>query len=317
MAVKFDLVTGGAGFIGAHLVARLVEDGRTVRVLDDMSTGQVDRLAPYADQVELVEGDLVTEDLRSVVSDVERVFHLAAVPSVLRSVREPIRSHESNASGTLRLLVAARDAGVKRFVHSSSSSIYGDTPGLPKRETMPTRPLSPYGVAKLAAEGYVRVFATLYGMRTVSLRYFNVFGPGQDPNSAYAAVIPLFVRRALAGQAVPVRGDGEQMRDFTYVENVIEANMAAATAESTPGAAFNIAAGAPHSVNQLIDQLSRCLAREVQVEHVEPVPGDIRDSFGDISAARAELGWEPHVAFDEGLSRTVRWYEERLSRAPS
>ncbi len=312
-----DLVTGGAGFIGSHLVPALVERGRRVRIVDDLSTGDEARLAGVRSRVDLVRADLASADLGAIFDGVERVFHLAAVPSVPRSVRDPLRAHTSNATATIRTLVAARDAGVARVVLSSSSSVYGETDMLPKHERLPPVPLSPYAVAKLAAEGYARVFARLYGLRTVTLRYFNVFGPAQDPASAYAAVIPLFTTRALAGQALPVFGDGEQTRDFTYVENVVRANLAAAEADVPGGRVYNVAAGAPVSVNGLVAALERILGRSLAVEHLPERPGDVRHSHADISAARAELGWQPTVAFEEGLRHTVEWYRARTTVAVS
>src|SRR5207302_720123 len=225
-----------------------------------------------------------------------------------RSVKDPERTHASVATATLRLLIAARNAGIARVVLSSSSSVYGETEISPKREDLEPRPISPYGVAKVAAELYARTFARLYGLRTVSLRYFNVFGPEQDPESPYAAVIPLFLRLAFAGQPLPVRADGEQTRDFTYVENIVEANLAAAAANVPGGSVYNIAAGAPRSLNDLVFELSAILGRQLPVEHVPAVPGDIRHSHADISAAHRDLGWSPTVSFAEGLRRTVDWY---------
>ncbi|MBI4348324.1 MAG: NAD-dependent epimerase/dehydratase family protein [Elusimicrobia bacterium] len=310
-----DLVTGGAGFIGSHLVGSLVGQGRRVRVVDDLSTGDERRLDGVASRIELVRADLATADLRTIMEGVERVFHLAAVPSVPRSVRDPVRSHHASATATLRLLTAARDAGVRRVVLSSSSSVYGDTAVLPKHEGIAPSPVSPYGVAKLAAEGYGRVFARLFGLSTVALRYFNVFGPSQDPSSEYAAVIPLFVTRALSDAPVTVFGDGEQTRDFTYVENAVQANLAAAEAAIEGGRAYNIAAGSPVSVNGLIAAIERTLGRPVRVEHRQPRVGDILHSSADVTAAARDLGWRPTVRFDEGIRRTIAWYRERAASA--
>jgi UDP-glucose 4-epimerase len=311
-----DLVTGGAGFIGAHLVAALVRSGRRVRVVDDLSTGDATRLAATRSAVELITADLSTADLGPTFDGVERVFHLAAVPSVPRSVRDPMRSHTSNATATLRTLIAARDAGVRKVVLSSSSSVYGETTVQPKHEALPTVPVSPYAVAKLAVEGYGRVFARLYGLPVVTLRYFNVFGPFQDPSSAYAAVIPLFVSRALAGEVLPIFGDGEQTRDFTYVDNAVRANIAAAEAHVADGRAYNIAAGHPVSVNALVGALERILGRSLTVEHHPERPGDIRHSHADISAARTDLDWRPSVAFEDGLRLTVDWFRARSPVRP-
>ncbi len=306
-----DLVTGGAGFIGSHLVARLVADGRRVRVVDDLSTGDVARLTSVRDSIDFVRADLATADLSPLLSDVGRVFHLAAVPSVPRSVRDPLTTHHAVATATLRLLLAARDAEVARLVFSSSSSVYGESSTLPKHEEMSLQPLSPYGIAKAAAERYVMVFASLYGLRTVSLRYFNVFGPAQDPHSQYAAVIPLFITRALEGKELTINGDGEQTRDFTFVDNVVEANIRAASADVPGGRAYNAAAGDPRSLNELVAALEDVLGRRPEVRLGPPRPGDIRHSHADIRRAREELSWEPTVTFEEGLRRTVRWYRER------
>lgn len=310
-----DLVTGGAGFIGSNVVARLVAADRDVRVVDDLSTGDEARLAPHRHRIELIRADLVTADLAPILEGVERVFHLAAVPSVPRSVEDPLHSHHTSATATLRVLLAAREAQVRRFVHSSSSSIYGDTPALPKGEDMPLAPVSPYGIAKAAAEGYVRAFARLYGLYTVALRYFNVFGPTQDPTSGYAAVIPLFISRALDGRPLPIFGDGHQTRDFTFVDNVVGANLTAAAADVPPGRAYNIAGGQPHSVLDLVAALERVLGRRLAVEHRPPRAGDIVHSYADVSAAKAELGWSATIDFEEGLRRTVEWYRTHTSGA--
>ena len=311
MTVPMDLVTGGAGFIGAHLVTRLVHEGRRVRVVDDLSTGMLDRLSPVRGSIELIRADLAAADLTPIVAGAERVFHLAAIPSVPRSVRDPLTTHHASATATLRLLLACRDAGVGRVVLSSSSSVYGDSEVSPKHEGLATKPLSPYAVAKLAAEGYARVFASLHGLGTVTLRYFNVFGPWQDPASAYAAVIPLFITRALRGEPLPVFGDGTQTRDFTYVDNVVEANLKAAAAEVPGGRVYNIAGGAPHSLADVVAALSAFAGRELTVDYRPPRPGDILHSHADVSAAARELSWRPSVPFAEGLRRTFEWYRQR------
>lgn len=307
LRVTIDLVTGGAGFIGSHVVRRLVHEGRTVRVVDDLSTGSVERLSDLRDRIELVQADLATADLDPVLKDVRRVFHLAAVPSVPRSVRDPLRTHDSVATATLRTLIAARDAAVARFVFSSSSSVYGETTVSPKHEGLGPRPVSPYATAKLAAELYSRQFADLYGLATVSLRYFNVFGPQQDPTSPYAAVVPRFITQALRGQPLTVNGDGSQTRDFTYVEDVVAANLAAANDRAPSGRVYNIAAGSPHSINELVDALGALVGRALAVEHGPPRAGDIRHSHADIAAAARDLGWSPSVSFTEGLRRTIEW----------
>lgn len=303
-----QLVTGGAGFIGSHLVRRLVSDGARVRIVDDLSTGSLERLADVRAEIDLIEADLAVADLGRILRGVDRVFHLAAVPSVPRSVKDPFKSHTSVVTATLRLLIAARDVGVRRLVLSSSSSVYGNSEVSPKHEGMPPRPLSPYAVAKSAAEGYARVFSGLYGLRTVALRYFNVFGPGQDPVSAYAAVIPRFIRSALASEPLTVYGDGSQTRDFTYVDNVVDANLRAADADAPVGAVFNVAAGQPHTVNELVAMLQEIIGRPVTVTHAEARPGDIVHSHANIDAARHHLGWSPTVDLREGLRRTVEWY---------
>lgn len=299
------LVTGGAGFIGSHLVRRLLADGNDVRVIDDLSTGRRSNLAGTA--AELIEADLVTAPLDSLVADREVIFHLAAVGSVPRSVRDPLRSHEAAATATLRLLIAARDASVSRFVNSSSSSVYGDVAQPPMRESMPTLPRSPYAVAKLAAEGYVRVFAQLYGMSTVTLRYFNVFGPRQSPDSAYAAAIPRFIKAYRDRQSPVVYGDGRQSRDFTYVDNVVDANLLAATVSGLAGESINVAAGDPRSVLDVLDAIADHFG--YRVEHLlEPArAGDIRDSHADISLAQRLFGYGPRIDFATGLARTAEW----------
>ena len=299
------LVTGGAGFIGSHLVRRLLADNESVRVLDDLSTGRRENLSGC--DVDLVERDLVIGELADVVGGIGTIFHLAAVPSVPRSVSDPLRSHHAAATGTLRLLEAARREGVRTVITSSSSSVYGDVAAPPMRESMATMPRSPYAVAKLAAEGYTRVFAGLYGMRTVSLRYFNVFGPRQDPTSAYAAAIPKFITAYMERRAPVVFDDGRQSRDFTFVENVVEANMRAAAAPTLAGESVNIAAGAPRSVLDVLRAISAVFGYWLEPEFKPARPGDIRDSHADITVARRLIGFEPVVDFDDGLRATVDW----------
>jgi UDP-N-acetylglucosamine/UDP-N-acetyl-alpha-D-glucosaminouronate 4-epimerase len=308
-----DLVTGGAGFIGSHLVLHLVGLGRGVRVVDDLSTGMIERLESVRGSIDFVKADLARVDLGPIVADVDRIFHLAAVPSVPRSVRDPLTSHSSVATATLRLLIAARDSGVQRFVLSSSSSVYGETDVSPKHEGLPLRPLSPYAVAKVAAENYARVAAHLYGLSTVSLRYFNVFGPRQDPSSPYAAVIPRFIRAALKGQTLTIHGDGEQTRDFTFVDDVVAANIAAARSDGPTGSAYNIAAGDARTVKDLVDVLEGVVGRPIHVEHDDPRPGDIRHSQADVSAAARDLSWRPAVGLADGLRRTVEWYRSHTA----
>lgn len=299
------LVTGGAGFIGSHVVRRLLAERIEVRVLDDLSTGSRENLDGLG--VELLVRDLARDPLDDAVHGIDAVLHLGALGSVPRSVADPLASHHAAATGTLRLLVACREAGVGRFVSSSSSSVYGNVATPPMREAMPTAPRSPYAVAKLASEGYVRVFAQLHGMHTVNLRYFNVFGPRQSPNSPYAAVIPLFVRAALRGESPRVNGDGRQSRDFTYVDNVVDANLLAARAPHLGGESINIAAGSPHSLLDVLDAIGAFLGKPVVPTFGPERPGDIRDSHADITLAREVLGFTPRVPFDEGLRRTIAW----------
>jgi nucleoside-diphosphate-sugar epimerase len=311
------LVTGGAGFIGSNLVEALLRRGEAVVVLDDFSTGrranldQALRARPAgAPDPEILEGDLRDEALlRRAVRGVTHVLHQAALPSVQRSVEEPLLSHEVNATGTLRLLLAARDAGVARFVYASSSSVYGDTPDLPKREDMPAAPMSPYAASKLAGEHYCRMFTALYGLETVSLRYFNIFGPRQDPNSQYAAVIPNFVRAAIGGAAPTVYGDGLQSRDFTYVDNAVEANLLACEAPpAAAGRAYNIGCGDSATLLDLLRLLGAITGAPVAPAHAPPRPGDVRHSRAAIDAARAALGYAPSIGLEEGLRRTVAWF---------
>jgi len=299
------LVTGGAGFIGSHLVRRLVADGHSVRVVDDLSTGHRENLEGCA--VEIAARDLSRDALDDLVRGVDVVFHLAAIPSVPRSVSAPLHSHEASATATLRLLEACRAAGVPRFINSSSSSVYGNVAQPPMRESMPTLPRSPYAVAKLAAEGYTRVFAGLFGMSTVSLRYFNVFGPRQDPKSAYAAAIPRFMTAYLQHERPKVFDDGLQSRDFTYVANVVEANLCAARAVRLGGESVNIAAGSPRTVLDLLHAIAEIVGDWIEPEFLPPRPGDIRDSHADITLARELLDYSPRVDFADGLRETVEW----------
>jgi len=304
------LVTGGAGFIGSHVARTLAGDGCTVRVLDNLSTGNPENIADVSEPIDFQEGDLRDLDsVRRAVADVEYVLHLGALPSVPRSVQDPITANDANTSGTLNLLVAARDAKVKRLVFSSSSSVYGDTPVLPKRENMKPQPLSPYAVQKLAGEHYCRIFHALYGLETIALRYFNVFGPRQNLKSQYAAVIPIFISRLAGNQSPLIHGDGGQTRDFTFVADVVRANRCACTAPAEAvGQVFNVACGRRVSVNDLAAQLIETMGKQIDPEHDDPVPGDVRDSQADITKARELLGWEPQVEFADGLRRTIAWY---------
>jgi nucleoside-diphosphate-sugar epimerase len=302
------LVTGGAGFIGSNLVRKLVEAGVRVRVADDLSTGKGGNLAGLPG-VQFCQGDLSQIPMGPILDGVEVVFHLAAVPSVPRSVEDPLRSHETSATATLRLLTAARDAGVRRFITSSSSSVYGNVAEMPVAESAPTAPRSPYAVGKLASEGYTRVFGTLYGMSTVSLRYFNVFGPRQDPDSQYAAVIPRFITAYMRREHPCVFGDGRQSRDFTYVDNVVEANLLAAAAPNLAGETINIASGEAYTLLELLAELQSFLGTRLDPEFGPDRPGDIRHSHANIGLARELLGYQPQVDFREGLRRTVEWFK--------
>ncbi len=314
------LVTGGAGFIGSHLVEALLRRGAEVRVLDSFATGRPDNLTGLGlgrgGELDLVEGDLRDRDaVRRAVEGCDSVFHQGAVPSVQRSVEDPAGTHATNVGGTIHVLLAARDAGVRRVVYASSSSVYGDSPTLPKVETMPASPLSPYAVQKLAGELYARIAGPLFGVEAVSLRYFNVFGPRQDPRSEYAAVIPRFATALLRGEAPTVFGDGEQSRDFTYVENVVEANLLALAApgSAVAGQALNVASGERHTLNELLSILRAKTGRaNVEARYEAPRAGDVRHSLADIDRARSLLGYEPRISFAEGVERTVAWYRERV-----
>ena len=300
------LVTGGAGFIGSRLVERLLRIGHDVRVLDNFSTGHRANLAPFAVDIDIVEGDIRSHEcVHNAVRGCDAVLHEAALPSVPRSIVDPLTSHATNATGTLNVLLAARDEDVRRLVFASSSSVYGAVEGLPKRETMQTMPISPYATAKLAAESYCRSFHEVYGLETVALRYFNVFGPRQDPNSEYAAVIPKFIAAYAAGRAPTIYGDGEQSRDFTYVDNVVDANLAALEAPGVSGRAFNIACGERITLNALTDELRAQMGVDIEPLHGPARPGDILHSLADVQRARDELDYEPRIGFSEGLRRTV------------
>lgn len=304
-------VTGGGGFIGSNIVARLVHNGDEVRVVDDFSTGRRCNLEGLEDEITLYEGSITDVDLLAEVFDgVDYVLHQAAVPSVQRSVEDPVTSDRANVGGTLKVLETARQTSVKRVVYASSSSVYGDSEELPKHEDMRPMPKSPYAASKLAGEYYCSVYNDLFDLETVCLRYFNVFGPRQDPGSDYAAVIPIFVRCALEDRTASVFGDGEQSRDFTYVENAVQANLLAATAEDAPGAVCNVGCGERYTLNTLLDMLGSILEKKVDREYTSPRPGDVRHSEADISRAQDLLGYSPEVGFKEGLRHTVAWYSE-------
>ncbi len=300
------LVTGGAGFIGSNLVAALLERGDEVRVLDNFSTGSRANLGALGREVEVVEGDLRSyERVHTAVRGTEVVFHQGALGSVPRSVQDPLTSTAVNVEGTLNVLLAARDEGIRRVVAASSSSVYGDGGTFPRVETQAPNPISPYAVAKLAAERFCVSFTRVYGIETVALRYFNVFGPRQDPSSQYAAVVPRFIRLVADGEPVTVHGDGEQSRDFTYVENVVRANLLAVDAAYAAGRVLNIATGGSETVNALADTVGRLLGRPVEKLYGPAQPGDVRESWADVTAARDAIGYEPAVGFEEGLRRTI------------
>lgn len=303
------LVTGGAGFIGSHIAEALVRRGDAVRVLDNLSTGFRSNLEHLGDRVEFVEGDLLDYRLlEELVDGVDCVFHQAALASVPRSVERPLDTHAACATGTLNLLDAARRAGVRRLVYAASSSAYGDQPYSSKREIDLPDPISPYGAAKLAGEYYCRAFQATYGFETVAIRYFNVFGPRQDPGSPYSAVIPLFITAILSGRRPVVYGDGYQSRDFTYVANVVHANLLAADAEGVAGRVFNAAGGRSITLLELLGAINDVLGTQVEPEFAPPRPGDIRESMADISMARTVLGYEPQVDFLDGLRRSIDYY---------
>lgn len=308
------VITGGAGFIGSHLARALVTRGETVRVVDDLSTGRIENLADILDEVELLEGDIRDPGhMARAVRSAEVVLHQAALPSVPRSIADPRASLDANVMGTLAVLEAARDAGVRRVVQASSSSVYGDTPVLPKATEMRPRPRSPYAAAKLAAEVLGQAFSASYGLEVVGLRYFNVFGPRQDPHSAYAAVIPRFITAVLEGRPVTVFGDGQQSRDFTFIDNVVAANLLAARADGVGGEVFNVATGRAISVNDMLDTICRQLGRNAEVTFEAPRVGDVRDSLADIGPATDLLGYRPQVGFEDGIKRTIASFVEARS----
>jgi UDP-glucose 4-epimerase len=305
-AVQKSLVTGGCGFIGSHLVEALVRQGHDVRVLDDLSTGQEANLAAVKGRAEVRRGSITDPaTVREAVQGREVVYHLAALPSVARSVEEPVATHEVCATGTLRILDASRQAGVRRVVYAASSSAYGDTPGAVRTEDDPLAPLSPYAAAKLAGEHYCRCFTVVYGLETVRLRFFNIFGPRQDPRSPYSGVIALFTAALAEGRVPRIDGDGQQSRDFTYVDNAVQAVMKAATAPAAVGQVYNVGTGTSTSVLQLVEQLNKLLGTHLTATHGPPRAGDVRHSQADISRARRDLGYAPAVSFAEGLRRTL------------
>lgn len=305
------LVTGGAGFIGSHIVRGLLERGDEVVVADNLCTGSLENLREVESKIEFRELDLAHPDQAGQAAEgIEAVVHEAAIPSVPRSVADPVGTNNANINGTLNMLVAARDAGVKRFVYAASSSAYGEDPTLPKVETQHAQPISPYAIGKLAGEYYCQVFHRLYGLPTICLRYFNVFGPRQDPNSEYAAVIPKFIIALLEGRQPTIYGDGEQSRDFTYVDNVVQANLKALDATAGFGEMMNAACGDRFTLNDLFYKLNAIIGADLRPNYADERPGDVKHSQADIGKAKRLIGYEPVVSFEEGLRRTVEWFRD-------
>jgi UDP-glucose 4-epimerase len=308
------VVTGGGGFIGSHIVEELLRRGQTVRIIDNFSTGKRVNLDAFKNDVEIFEVDMAeATNLRDFVKGADYVIHQAAIPSVPKSMIDPLRSHNSNVNGTLNLLLACRDAGVKRVVYASSSSVYGDSPTLPKHEDMMPNPLSPYGAQKLFAEIYCQVFTRAYKLETVSLRYFNVFGPRQDATSQYSGVLALFIPAVLQGRRPTIHGDGLQSRDFTYVKNVAEANLLACTAPGVGGQVFNVACGDRITVNSMLQQINQITGKDISPIYGEPRAGDIKHSHADITRAKEHLGYAPKFTFEEGLRHTIEWYRQDIA----
>ena len=305
--MKF-LVTGGAGFIGSNIAETLVKRGHKVSVLDNLSTGSLSNLKPFLKKIEFIKGDICNvRDLKKALKGIDYVLHQAALRSVPRSVDDPMSTNDVNITGTLKLLIEARNAKVKRVVYASSSSAYGDSKLIPQNENHRTSPISPYAVAKLAAEHYCHVFAKTFGLQTVSLRYFNVFGPKQSPESKYAAVIPKFIKSAVKGETLIVHGDGKQSRDFTFIDNVVNANILAATAPGVSGETFNIACGDSSSVMDIVRGIEKILGKKIKVKHEPPRAGDVRKTKADISKAKRMLKYKPGISFNEGLEQTFNW----------
>jgi UDP-glucose 4-epimerase len=308
------VVTGGGGFIGSHIVEELLRRKETVRVIDNFSTGKRENLRTFQ-AAEIIESDISQDsNLTDYLKGADYVIHQAAIPSVPKSIIDPLRSHQANVNGTLQLLIAARDAGVKRLVYASSSSLYGDSPTLPKHEGMMPNPLSPYGAQKLFAEIYCQVFTKAYRLETVSLRYFNVFGPRQDATSQYSGVLALFIPAVLEGRRPTIHGDGQQSRDFTYVKNVVHANLLACTVPGVGGQVFNVACGDRITVNSMLQHINKITGKDIQPIYADPRAGDIKHSQADITRAKEHLGYEPQASFEEGLRHTIEWYRENLSR---
>ena len=308
------VVTGGGGFIGSHIVEELLRRRETVKLIDNFSTGKRANVDAFKNQAEIIEFDISeAKNLVELFKGADYVVHQAAIPSVPKSILDPVTSHRSNVNGTLNVLIAARDAGVKRVVYASSSSLYGDSPTLPKHEEMMPKPLSPYGAQKLFGEMYCQVFTRSYGLETVALRYFNVFGPRQDPSSPYSGVLALFIPAVLQDRRPTIHGDGLQSRDFTYVQNVVEANLLACTVPGVGGQVFNIARGDRITVNSILQQINKITGKDVSPIYSEPRAGDIKHSQADITRAREHLGYEAGISFEEGLRRTIEWYRANLT----
>jgi UDP-glucose 4-epimerase len=307
------LVTGGAGFIGSNICRELVKQGCFVRVVDNLLTGKKSNLEGVINKIEFIEADMGDENVaRQAMADIDVVLHQGALPSVPVSVDNPAATHKHCVDATFTLLMAARDAGIKRFVYAASSSAYGDSPVMPKVESMPDNPLSPYAVAKLTGEHYSSVFYKVFGLETISLRYFNVFGPYQDPSSQYAAAIPAFVTSILKDTPPTIYGDGEQSRDFTYIDNVVQANLLAARVPQTQGQTINVACGNAVTLNQIIDMINKAVGKNIKPEYTEPRPGDVKHSLADITLAKDTIDFEPVVNFEDGLVKAIDWYRDNL-----
>jgi nucleoside-diphosphate-sugar epimerase len=310
------LVTGGAGFIGSNTVDELVRRGHSVVVLDDLSSGREDNLAEIRNKITIIKGSITDiEVVRKAMHEAEYVLHLAARTSVPRSVKDPIETNKINIDGTLNVLVAAKEMKVKRVVFAASSAAYGETPTLPKIETMEPQPVSPYGVTKYVGELYCQTFGRCYGLENVALRYFNIFGPRQDPSSPYSGVLARFCAAFLEDSQPIVFGDGEQTRDFTYVDNAVQANLLACEAPNVSGKVFNVGVGTRVSLNEVLHGLEKITGKKLEAKYEPPRDGDIRDSQADISQAREFLGYQPNVTFEEGLARTLEWYRETAAKA--
>ncbi|MBX0317368.1 MULTISPECIES: SDR family oxidoreductase [Shouchella] len=304
------LITGGAGFIGSNIAKALVAKGEKVKILDNFNTGKKDNIAEFIDEIEVIDGDFTNEKtVQSALKQVDVVFHQGAIPSVPKSIQNPIESNHANVSGTLQLLQGAVEARVSRFIYAASSSAYGDSETLPKHEQLPGNPMSPYAVSKYTGELYCKVFYNLYGLETVSLRYFNVFGPRQDPNSKYAAVIPSFIKAMLNDKPPTIFGDGTQSRDFTFIDNVVAANLLAANAPKLQGESVNIGGGASIDLNSLVDEINVLLGKQIQANYGSERPGDVKHSLADIHLAEKLIAYRPTVSFQEGLRQTVEWFK--------